>query len=414
MVKKIMSNSNDFTTRIGQFKSFFLDLWWESESYIPNFPISYSQSEKKKCENDTDQFIHQLTQRLEKKSVRQRALSDIHHEIYVSISEFMNSVSSKPKLYWKILMSDDYRMVTEEFISKTRDFDPDLSIKDIFQAIRNVWIMNSIQLFFNHTIKLTPSIWAYSLLYPYTDNYLDQPELSIAFKKEFCLRLKNRLLGLYCLSTNKSENKIFYLVQMIEEQYPRDRFPIVYDSLLSIHYAQMNSISQQERRYIPYECDILGITFEKGGTSVLTDGYLIKPDMTDQESRFLFGFGVFLQLMDDLQDSQKDFQNSHTTIMSQLIKKWPLDILVNRLIHFIRSVLDMNQCSSFSSPNIWKEMIEDNCFLLIFMSIAKNQILFSKKYLKTMEEYSQYRYSYLKTMSKKIKKSLLKSENYYS
>ena len=60
-----------------------------------------------------------------------------------------------------------------------------MEVYDIFQAIRNVWIMNSIQILYNMEVKLTPSIFAYSMLYPYSDNYLDDANISVGEKVEF-------------------------------------------------------------------------------------------------------------------------------------------------------------------------------------------------------------------------------------
>jgi hypothetical protein len=60
-----------------------------------------------------------------------------------------------------------------------------------------------------------------------------------------------------------------------------------------------------------YEKDILAMSIEKGGSSVLADAYLINGTLTEKEATFFFGYGVLLQICDDLQDGKKDLQEQH-------------------------------------------------------------------------------------------------------
>lgn len=63
--------------------------------------------------------------------------------------------------------------VTKRFVSEANDFDPSLSQDDIHQALRNLWVFNSLQMLMGMDVCLTSSSFAYSLLYPVTDNGLD-------------------------------------------------------------------------------------------------------------------------------------------------------------------------------------------------------------------------------------------------
>jgi hypothetical protein len=56
------------------------------------------------------------------------------------------------------------------------------------------------------------------------------------------------------------------------------------------------------------EIDVLAIGLEKGGTSILADGYLVGNTLSSAPAAFLFGWGAFLQLADDLQDVRLDGQ----------------------------------------------------------------------------------------------------------
>ena len=73
------------------------------------------------------------------------------------------------------------------------------------------------------------------------------------------------------------------------------------------------------------ESGIKDICFEKGGASVLADGYLVAGRLTTEQERALFGYGVYLQLLDDIQDVNEDTESNTRTIFScATSKNWML------------------------------------------------------------------------------------------
>ena len=151
------------------------------------------------------------------------------------------------------------------FAQTAHRLDPRVSGSDIFQAMRNVRTMNCLQLMLGHAIELTPAVFAYSMLYPYTDNYLDDPTLTTNEKSAFNERSGRRLAGEDVLPLNDRERAIFKLVGMIEGQFDRVRYPGLFPSLHAIHRAQCRSVRLLRRDASPYEVDVLDISFEKGG-----------------------------------------------------------------------------------------------------------------------------------------------------
>ena len=61
--------------------------------------------------------------------------------------------------------------------------------------MRNVWIMNGVQLMADVPVKITPSVFAYSMIYPYSDNFLDDPNVTEEEKQAFSKRFNQRLHG---------------------------------------------------------------------------------------------------------------------------------------------------------------------------------------------------------------------------
>lgn len=398
----IINNPQSVDIIVKELKSKYLNIWYETKADFPKLDKKYSLFVKIKKERELNKFTENLAlllQNMPEDEIDQekwkKGIMDLIRDFGKETLEFDDS-------FMNIIFTDGYTKVTNEFIRSAKNFDSSINILDIFQAIRNVWIMNSIQILLGMDVEFSPSIFAYSMLYPYTDNYLDNNHFNHEDKQAFNNRFRKRLLGEKITPYNEIEEPIFKLVEIIEDQYPRPIYPQVYEALVSIHDAQEKSLIQQRVRTTPYEKDILGISFEKGGSSVLADGYLVNPVLTINETDFMFGYGVFLQLADDLQDVREDFENNHMTIYSQLCSKWPLDIPANKLFHFMNFIL--NSEDNFSSPNLknLKRLISISCNLLIFEAIGKNSSMYTRKYIKIISQYSMFRFYYMKKFKKRL------------
>lgn len=393
---------------VEELKHKYLNIWYDTTTSFPLLEKRYNFVEKTRKERELNKFTESLASLLNNmpedeinQDIWRRSITNLVRDFGCKTLEFDEELLD-------IIFTDGYSEVTNLFIKEARKFDSKINIFDIFQAIRNVWIMNSIQIFLGMDVKFSPSIFAYSMLYPYSDNYMDNPDLKVTGKREFSEKFEKRLLGEMVVADNFSEECIFNLVDMIENQYPRLIYPQVYEALISIHNAQEKSLSQQNGRTSPYEKDIAGISFEKGGSSVLTDGFLVNAMLGREQCDFMFGYGVFLQLADDLQDIKEDYQNGHMTIFSQLANKWPLDGLTNRLFHFLNSILYSEV--HFTTPRLkdLKKLIEISCSFLILEAIAKNKNLYSRKYINEIQQFCMFRFSYMKKFKKKFTRKFSK------
>lgn len=206
----------------------------------------------------------------------------------------------------------DYATCTREFIEKAKDRWSDMDDDSIFQALRNVWIMNTIQIIHELPVKMTNAIFAYSMLYPLTDNYLDDEKVLLSEKQKFVLRFRQRLEGLNIYPVNAHEQDIFDMVSLIEQDFCRIKHPEVFESLLLIHNGQCMSLKQQNE--IQTERVTLKLSFEKGGASVVADAFLVLGELDEEQLRFYTGYGIALQLADDLQDLSEDLENKHYTL----------------------------------------------------------------------------------------------------
>ena len=200
------------------------------------------------------------------------------------------------------------------FDNSASSYDSNISDDDIFQAARNVWTALGIQIQMGLPVKLSKSIFGYSMLYPYTDNLLDDPRLSGREKMNFVKRFGQRLQGEHVVSRNTYEQKVWDMIKMMEADYPRSKFPDVWGAIMLIHQGQVDSVRQQDPS-ISYE-EILEISIRKGASSVLADAYLVAGELNDSQFQWQMEYGFLLQIVDDFQDCEEDFKNGHWTLCS--------------------------------------------------------------------------------------------------
>lgn len=375
--------------------SLYRQIWWSSSTnlnlQLPQKTNIEKKNNEKILNNTMDELIENFSHFPNELNNREPWKNNM-------ISFMDNFIFNQPIFQLGVInenFKNELFKSTKDFISEARCFDSTISNEDIGQALRNVWIVNIFQNIVGEEIKFTNSIFGYSMLYPYTDNYLDDTRITLNDKRNFNLRFTQRLSGEMLLPINSHEENVFKLVEYIESNFNRINFPKVYDTLLLIHEGQKKSLTQQEGTSIPYEKDILEISIEKGGASVLADGYLIRGDLTTDEAIFAYGYGFLLQLCDDLQDVSDDLENNHMTVMSQLAGRYHLDSIATKLINLTINVVDNAQC--FVTPNSedLKDLIKNNCINLVLFAIATNRKYFSKEYIKTIEPFLPFTFRYI-------------------
>ncbi len=385
-------------------KSYYLKLWWELDTSFSLQGPCFDAQRKIANERETNSLIDRLAAELKAFPQSEQARAEWARMTKINMRQAGLRILELPGGVMDILLQRDFSEATRAFIAEARAFNQDLEMIELLQAIRNVWIMNYLQLLLRLPVQSTPSVFAYSMLYPYTDNFLDRVDINAEAKRSVSLRFRQRLAFGPVEPRNTYEKQLYALVQLIESEYPRTDYPQIYRSLLAIHDAQQKSLQQQEGDGSPYDRDILGISFEKGGASVLADAFLVKGNLSREEALFFFGFGIVLQLIDDLQDVKVDLRNQHRTVFSQSARQWPLDKIANRLCDLMSIVLDSDCFSRADSPEDLRTMIRHNCQLLMVQATIENREFFSPEHLRNIEPYSPYRFRYWKKIGKKIQK----------
>ncbi|HAH23078.1 MAG TPA: hypothetical protein DCL77_04830 [Prolixibacteraceae bacterium] len=367
--------------------------WKQSK---PNFPFTsnkFTLIEKEARENILDQYIGSV-KTLRKGRLNQKRLTKKEENSFIAgTRNFLRDGLDFTDHQLEVMFSDELREVTRQFVRQARDFDSALTFHDIFQALRNAWIMNGLQIVLGLPVKLTPSIFAYSLLYPYTDNLIDNPEVSTIDKLIFSNNFYSRLDGQASEPNNTTEQIIFSLVAMIEAEFPRSAYPEVYQSLMAIHKAQTRSIQLIQSDNSLSEDETLEICIAKGGASVLADGYLVAGKLSKDQEYFLFGYGAYLQLLDDVQDAGEDRAAGLQTIFSKSDDF--LEAKLNSTYWFGEQVMQNLSLFGGQHLEVFKSLMRKSMDLFIIEAIAQNPDFYTKEYGSRMEAYSPYSFSYI-------------------
>jgi hypothetical protein len=215
------------------------------------------------------------------------------------------------------------------------------------------------------------------MLYPTTDNVIDDPGVSGAAKQAFNDRLGRRLLGEHAAPRGTAEATIWTLVGLLEQEFPRHRHRDVWAHVLAIHRAQVASLRQQQHDRLS-ETELLELTVAKGGASVLADLSVIAGEAPPAAERLAFCYGVFLQMLDDLQDVSADLTAGHETLFTRAARHGALDTLAERLAHFIDVVLDRHVRASSGADADCAALIRRNCQALLVGVIAREPHRFGR------------------------------------
>jgi hypothetical protein len=168
----------------------------------------------------------------------------------------------------------------------------------------------------------------------------------------------------------------------------------VFESLLAIHRAQAKSLGLLHHSADLPERDVLALSFEKGGTSVLADGDLVSPFHNDAQRAYAYGHGVFAQLLDDMEDVGQDSRAGRLTLYSQAAGHSTLDALANRTFHFGRKILMGLDC--FHVAESLYNLIDRGAVLVLIDAISRTDGYYSQSYLRALEAHSPFRFSFLK------------------
>ncbi|MGB8538146.1 MAG: hypothetical protein WCD57_17115 [Acidobacteriaceae bacterium] len=376
---------------------------WESGT-APSAPggEQYTRKQQQEREKAYDQGLRAVERELKRAPQTKGDRLKTQDRIVASFARF-SATALDLEAETVHLLTDDFLPVGSKLARWARQFDPNLGMADIIQACRNAWTACGLQPLLGDRMGITPSVLGYSLLYPYSDNYLDSEDVSAEAKLLFSERFRSRLRGEGLAAQDYREAAIWTLVRLIEEQYPPAHYPQVFDCLLAIHRAQEESLAQQRRINHHDDAGLLRMSCAKGGTSVLADACLAHGWLNEEEGRFSFEWGVLLQLGDDLQDVREDLGRDSVTLFSRAVLLGrPLDALVIQLLNFSEKVgAQMDRLPNGSRT--FKKLLRMSWRSLIIGAVANSHEFFSPAFIEQAERWSPFRFAFLRARNQRLR-----------
>ncbi|PXX97105.1 hypothetical protein DF185_18980 [Marinifilum breve] len=375
----------DHTKAYNKFLNQFINKWLNCSEEFPVNKPKFSFIEKYIWELKCERFLSFVKSNSEKENLENELL-------FKKCKSFFKEELSYSNDQLQLIFSDDMIHATKDFIRKALQFDSNLGNEELFQALRNQWIVFGLQSLFGYPVQTTSSTLAYSLLYPYTDNFIDSRRISHQDKIEFSERFEMRLKGEEVIAKSEAEEKIYQLVGMIEDDYSRINYPKVYESLLDIHHAQTKSIALTRKTVLSdIECFEIAVT--KGAASVIADGYLIAGELSYDQLHFLYEYGAYLQILDDLQDARDDLYEGVFTCFSKNLHSQYLDRMLCKTYHLGKEVLATIK-SIYPSEIAFQGLIKRSFGLLFGSSVVTNPKDFSPEFILQCERHSPFRFAF--------------------
>jgi hypothetical protein len=379
---------------IERLRNTFVTIWDAADPRCTIDGPAYSASAHARNETKLAAFVDVLEAESRRAPRCDPRDGESERRVLASFAGFASSTLGWQRPCLEGLLGCGFREALRAFPVHARRFDPALPVADIYQAARNALTMFCLQSLLGIPVALTPAALGYSLLYPYTDNLLDDPRLDTASKRAFGRRFGDRLRGQDVTPAGDREARIFDLVGLIETQYARGSNPVVFDNLLAIHDAQMRSLALVSRAPLPDSRTSIDIAIEKGGTSVLADGYLVAGSLSPAQAECIFGLGVFLQLRDDLEDVVDDGKAGVMTVFSAR-GGGRLDEPTSRTLAIGAAVLD--RLSSFDAAQAGpvRDIMASSLQLTIVDAAASFPARYGAPYLAALERRSPFRFASL-------------------
>lgn len=378
-----------------------MNIWYDMPSTYENFKFRYDRRK--------DKALVRLNKTISRE-LRSMTSFDLDapktDKLLLEIKDFAINTLEMSSHAVDDVFKEEHFEPSQGFIKRAKELVPDLSRENLFQALRNVWVLHTMQMYLNKPVVLTDAAFAYSMLYPLTDNYLDNPKISKKDKFEFNQRFRHKILTGEGVGRDQDESRVFLMIDIIESDWPRKEYPKVYHALAAILDGQNDSLYQQNMESL-FHKDLLSITFYKGGSSVLADAYLVGGDLTETEELFAFLYGVILQMADDIQDIDQDLKEQHYTMMNVQGTLGHLDIILGKLLHLIDNFLEEHYEQSTSQQQSLRELTKESVQLLVFEALMKSKKYVSKDMLKSIKEGSHFsKYTY-----RKVERSMNKHLN---
>jgi hypothetical protein len=184
--------------RVDAYVKEYRKIWENAAAVPPPLTRCFSLSEKKRIERDFSAFTEKFIAGSEMIPELPEPGSSAFCELTDSLRLITQKIMAKLDVPFGHSYDRRFSESTRVFLNKARVFDPDMDIASVYQALRNVWIMNTLQYCLRKPVECTESVFSYSMIYPYLDNLLDDNAVVPSKKMSLLQYLQGKTILTHC------------------------------------------------------------------------------------------------------------------------------------------------------------------------------------------------------------------------
>lgn len=187
------------------------------------------------------------------------------------------------------------------------------------------------------------------------------------------------------LSFKRSNQELFDLFYKSALNHSPDK-KLVQETLMNVYKAQVES-KKQTRDFISWE-ELLDITYQKGGYSVIFYRSAFSPAASDEELKLLYNLGGLMQLANDIFDVYKDREAGIKTLITETKSIKEIQTFFKRNLHeYYQNAFETH--SSKRNVQEFLDIISIGIFSRCFVCL--DQLL--KNEIETGNEFDVHKYS---------------------
>src|SRR5579884_1752452 len=170
-------------------------LWHECGAEPPSEGRRYTSGEEAVREGELTRLIGAIQAELARLPKTRGERDGARERITAAFVRFGRNALEFEDRHLELLLGNGFSAIATDLARRARRFDAGVSMADILQASRNAWTACGLQALMSGRMQLSPAIFAYSMLYPYSDNFVDDPNVEPQAKLRFSERFRQRLSG---------------------------------------------------------------------------------------------------------------------------------------------------------------------------------------------------------------------------
>ena len=273
------------------------------------------------------------------------------------------------------------------FLKRAQEQEVELGPKEHYRALTNYWVYLILKTVYEDDDSIHPlsnDVYAYSFIYPYSDDLMDETVGDVQQKLTFCKNITTKILGgslqQYALDDDGAalhgECRVYELLDQI---LSKSNSHSLRESFCAINHAQLASMKQRvhfedlkagvNSLSKDFEECIFDISVNKGVASVMPDAHFCFTDgsLSKEQAELAAMIGTMGQFINDIEGLFQDLDaKSLTPALISFLKHGTLDRFVEKsLTHMERQMR--------RAPRQYKTLSQDRVELLL--NVVKIRLL---------------------------------------